>query len=224
MTSLAAVSTLSSSEIELALKNAAELSRSLQQISSYYFMPISNGIRTLGKAFVEQEAQTWKEIVRLLQFHDIIRQRLEHVEELLLGVMPELRSVACITNLDSTLYLVILPKLVELNTAQLLAIDQEFQSSTQALASVMADARLKGWELPLEGDQAESFHSFSSTAAKAIGVLHSLRSKLNYTALDTNISLEHVENLYTMESERQVFYQVFQRSVKNTDTDIVELF
>lgn len=224
MTNLSHVSKMSSHELTLALRETCGLIQRLLRCSSDYFIPISNAIKGKEETYFRTDSLLWKDILHYIQFHDIIRQRLEHVEELLHSLMSELEREEATAHLDSTLYLSIMPKLLKLNNAQLVAINNEFQMSTHSMELILKKA--EGMEDLKKVDKAALTDLFGSISNEVTSNLNLLAAQLNYGP-ESNISLLHIENLFTMESERKLFYSVFQLSVEKTDVtdnDIIELF
>lgn len=168
-----------------------------------------------------------------LQFHDIIRQKLEHIEEIHDSVIKELEITDANSNLNETKYISIIPEISILHTLQLKSLRKEYNDATNDIGEALD-------ELINLGKQAETMvaidHEDTERHAKefneVVGKLKDELQQINTSFVDGNTlspseevlsKLQVIESIYTMKSERDVFNVLFGKGVEEEEEDI-ELF
>lgn len=204
----------------------------LKSISSEHFLPLNKTIKQYDQWVVDStkanKSKQWSGIITALQYHDIIRQRLEHIEEIHASCIHEFRHSSSLSPLEQTDYIRFLPKIVELNGVQLQATNEEFQRVARDLEGLFTQLEHKMEENHSLPDHcARSAADFHATITLATEKLQHLGTNVNSTYSTHELPL-HLEHIYTMESERMLFYQVFNMSHENrtssTTNDTVDLF
>jgi len=225
------ISHLNSHDLIGLLEEMNHLIAELKSISSQHFLPLSKKIKHYDQWVASntdaKRSQEWSRIITALQYHDIIRQRLEHIEEIHTSCIHEFRQSSSLSPIEQTAYIRFLPKIVELNHVQLQATNEEFQRVAQELETLFVE-----WE-----QEADWTHSVTHHCARSAADFHATftQASVKLNDLGTNMRVEyiaqelplHLERIYTMESERTLFYQVFNlgdRQNSTIDSDNIDLF
>ncbi len=228
------------SEIHYLLKYSFQdflaLSQSLKDyysnLKEYYKQEFEKGIddnQTEKKHLLSSVNQ----LIIELQFHDIIRQKLEHIETIQDQVVLEIVSKPDKVDFKSTDYIFILPEISLLNKNQLDSLNQEYlnatvgiQDSLNNIISIIRNNDMVGLDLTETEKHAQDFN-------KVVAKLTDDLNSLNVTFLkegDLDVSelslqkLKNVEKLYTMKSERDVFNALFFKDHQEEEDLDIELF
>lgn len=155
-----------------------------------------------------------------LQFNDIIRQKLEHMTAIHNSIISELSQ-------DKGKHLVILPGIFRLQIAQLEYINKEYVKAVGDVKEQLVNI----WRDSVIANKIElNFLSTLNHASKFSETIGDATAKLNTlitTAVDdrefAQSEVEHIMNLYSMQSEREVFGKVFNIAIEEEEEEI-ELF
>ncbi len=174
---------------------------------------------------IEALLASLNQIIVDLQFHDIIRQKLEHIA---LVNDQMIREVGSEIKFSETKYFRIYPKISKLHQAQLVFISKEYRDHSLNIKHVLTKGVSKG-VASLENfvfDFSETFNHinrFSDTIQHMINALEVL-SKEVVDHVDEFEVLSDIKKGYSMQSEREVFNQVFDIDEEFEDHDDIELF
>lgn len=168
-----------------------------------------------------------------LQFHDIIRQKLEHIEEIHDNVIGELEVTDSGANLDGTKYISIIPEISVLHTLQLQGLRKEYNDATNDIGEALNELIHLGKRAEAMGAiDHEDTERHAKEFNKVVGKLKDELQQINTSFVDGDTlspsqevldKLKDVESIYTMKSERDVFNVLFGKGVEE-DEDDIELF
>src|SRR6478609_2366840 len=96
----------------------------VEQMMSACFAVISEKLKVSGN-----ESQAVEKMIKALQYHDILRQRLEHIREIHDLVIAELKGVSGNVSTPDLKFIALIPRISTLNILQLEEIDQELKMS-----------------------------------------------------------------------------------------------
>lgn len=181
-------------------------------------------------AFVDQQKieallASLNQIIVDLQFHDIIRQKLEHIAFVHDHMIKEVDDGI---KFSETKYFRVYPKISKLHQAQLAFISKEYRDHSLNIKHVLTKGVSQG-VASLENfvfDFSETFNhidKFSDTIQHMINALEVL-SKEEVDGVDEFEVLNDIKKGYSMQSEREVFNQVFGIEEEFEDHDDIELF
>jgi hypothetical protein len=183
----------------------------------------------VDKSKLESLLESLNQIIVDLQFHDIIRQKLEHIEQIHAKLLKELENQA--SDINTTKYAVILPEICKLNVEQLKFISEEYQSHSGSIKHALQKGvgnRVSSLE-NFVFDFSDTFNhtdSFSDTIGNIINSLKIVGDQV-VEARDDNFfdKVLNMKKIYSMRTEREVFNKVFEiiEDVPEEDDDI-ELF
>lgn len=222
--------------LKYSFKDFLVLSQSLKDyysnLKEYYKEELDKGI----VSDQEQKKNLLNSVNQLiieLQFHDIIRQRLEHIETIQEQIVLEIVSKKGEQDFTSTDYIFILPEISLLNKNQLDSLNLEYLSATEGITkslnniiTIIKSNDFVGLDLRETEKHAKDFN-------KVVAKLTDDLNSLNVTFLkegDLNVSelslkkLHNVEKLYTMKSERDVFNALFSDNHEEDEDIDIELF
>ena len=184
-------------------------------------------------AFVDKEKlesllESLNQIIVDLQFHDIIRQKLEHIERIHATVLKELENG--FDDINDTTYTVILPEVCRLNVEQLTFISEEYQSHSGSIKHALQKGvghRISSLE-NFVFDFSDTFNhtaSFSETISTITNSL-SVIGEEEMKDRDENYfdKVLRIKEMYSMRTEREVFNKVFGIIEEEEDEDDIELF
>ncbi len=153
-----------------------------------------------------------------LQFHDIIRQKLEHIKTAQEFTIDEIKSLQPGTKLDNTSYVYIIPEISLLHAQQLDVLRGEYKFATDgikdALTEILHVGKTYDATLFYVTDTVKHAQEFSRVVdqlARDLDLLcvpYEKGKKLEITEV-TLVKLTAIEKLYTMKSERDVFNSIF---------------
>lgn len=150
-------------------------------------------LRTIEKATRAKEADTFK-LVELLQFHDILRQKIEHIRH-----FWETRQAAPGKGED------VLPEMVELSIALLRFTSLEYEEVTTKVMQLLPDGSRQG------GNNEELL--FATRTRDLIKELEEIYVELDLPEGEVDVSsgsrLKKMWNSFSMQSERDVFSMLF---------------
>ena len=192
-----------------------------------------NGANTENRDVRKSYLDAINHLIIDLQFHDIIRQKLEHIEEIHDSVIKELEITDANSNLNETKYISIIPEISILHTLQLKSLRKEYNDATNDIGEALD-------ELINLGKRAETMgaidHEDTERHAKefneVVGKLKDELQQINTSFVDGDTltpseevlsKLQVIESIYTMKSERDVFNVLFGKGVEEEEEDI-ELF
>lgn len=182
----------------------------------------------VDKTKLESLLESLNQIIVDLQFHDIIRQKLEHIEEIHASLLKELEGD--ISNVNDTKYAVILPEICKLNVEQLHFISDEYQSHSGSIKHALQKGvghRISSLE-NFVFDFSDTFNhttSFSDTIENIINSLKIVGDEEVDGRQDGFFDkVLAMKGLYSMRTEREVFNKVFDIVEETSDDDDIELF
>ncbi len=179
----------------------------------------------VDKEKIESLLESLNQIIVDLQFHDIIRQKLEHIEFVHDAMIKEADSGL---QISKTKYLRVYPEIAKLHQAQLLFISKEYSKHSLNIKYVLTKGIGEGIS-SLENfvfDFSETFNhidGFSETIQTMINSLLGLSKDLVDGGDEFEV-LNEIKKGYSMQSEREVFNQVFGIQEEFEDQDDIELF
>jgi hypothetical protein len=223
----------------------------LHQYSSDDFLPVNK----IFKNYYDQSKKTKNDqpdtveegnyksiigrIITDLQFHDIIRQKLEHIETINCTLIDELGKV----NGDNTYksgYLSIMPEICQVNEAQLTLIHEEYQSTICKLRIDLEHmeeyiARVSSVSLNLSNSftQSSNFNKLYNEIVKSLNVISGSSSSDAKSSEGRDVVIKSVAAVYTMQSERKIFDKIFYKNgdlqaagseCKSNNEDDIEFF
>lgn len=171
------------------------------------------------------------ELIIDLQFHDIIRQKLEHIKQVHNWALSEMAEDKL--NLGASTFVAVLPEISVLHTNQLAALKEEYDIATfnikQALRNIIdqeAAASALGFDSRDSIKHAEEFNDVVERLASELKQLTSYVVPSTKISIDSSKlkKLEKIESLYSMKSERDVFNNLFRDGVTEEDEEDIELF
>lgn len=200
-------------------------------------------------------------IITVLQFDDIVRQKLEHIQQTIVEIIEELHSIQQNTGNKSNQpikYIYILPEITKLHAAQLLQTNRDYQKAitsirtylkgvqqssiairkyTNILLSQHGPADLKS-KLTYINNLAEQLASQISSSleenkycesfAYEVGEINKHMHKISsgrIAGITTETQpeiLAQLEEMYTMESERDIHHKVLDIDVHTTKNQIAQ--
>ena len=215
--------------LKYAFEDYVSLSNSLGNFYNKLKEFYNDGGAFIDKSKLEALLESLNQIIVDLQFHDIIRQKLEHIEEIHATLLKELESN--VSDINKTKYAVILPEVCRLNVAQLQFISEEYQSHSasikQALRKGVGD-RVSSLE-SFVFDFSNTFNhtdSFSDTIGNIINSLKMVGEDVIEERNDQFFGkVVDMKSLYSMRTEREIFNKVFGLTEEEPENDDdIELF
>lgn len=181
----------------------------------------------VDKDKIESLLDSLNQIIIDLQFHDIIRQKLEHIEGTHVALIKEMESGI---SLNESKFVQIYPEITKLHVAQLQFIQDEYDVHSKSIKQALQKG--VGNEMSsLENfvfDFSDTFNhtdSFSDTISTIINSLKILSDESIDGRPDSYFDLVlQVKDTYSMRSEREVFNKVFEIEEEIEDDDEIELF
>jgi predicted RNA-binding protein with EMAP domain len=168
-----------------------------------------------------------------LQFHDIIRQKLEHIEEVHKSIIDELEETDPNSNLGNTKFICIIPEISILHTLQLKGLRKEYNDATNDIGEALDELIHLGKRAEAMGAiDHEDTERHAREFNKVVGKLKEDLQQINTSFVEGDTlspsqevldKLEIIESIYTMKSERDVFNNLFGKIVEE-DEDDIELF
>lgn len=224
------------------LKEVNEKLKNLLQYSFEDFVKLSQSIKNFYNMIKDFSAETnnyvdnskvdhllksLNNIIVDLQFHDINRQKIEHVQETNALLLDELATVDEIDNPVG--YLALLNEIAQLNAAQLKFIKAEYLEKSVSIKTNITSSVIKN-AVSLEDlvfDFKNTFNytpKFEATIEEIIAVYKKL-AEAESVANDNKMELlDRVKATYTMKTERDIFNEVFGIEEEAEDEEDIELF
>ncbi len=172
------------------------------------------------------------QIIVELQYHDIIRQKLEHIDESYKLILEEIEKIDDLAKVNDTNYIYILPEILQLTIHQFQLIEQEYKEACTYIRYA-----LKGIEQNEEIAKVLPFSIKStfnniSNLSKTIEQINEPTQKIvNISKLNTELfdevtleKLKVIYSLYTMQSERITFDKLFYGEEIVEEEEDIELF
>ncbi|MBO9703157.1 MAG: hypothetical protein J7604_23285 [Sporocytophaga sp.] len=196
----------------------------LQKCSSEYFLLIGSLIKNIPLPNISDKTVVVDQtviscIIKDLQYQDIMRQKLEHIETIDDMLLKELKQRT--TGNGGIVFSSVIPEITSLNIAQLKLILDEYkliidniQKNLQKLEAHQIEATSVNVSKNLEHNQ------LTNTLIMDIIERHDLISQLSLKynfkrKKDVKGVVLKLINVYTMQSERDVFNQTFEREINN---------
>ena len=181
----------------------------------------------VDKDKIEALLESLNQIIIDLQFHDIIRQKLEHIEGTHVALIKEMDAG---TVFEESKYLQIYPEIAKLHVAQLEFIQGEYAHHSKSIKQALQKG--VGNEMSsLENfvfDFSDTFNhtdSFSDTIATIVGSLKILSVETIEGREESYFDLVlNIKDVYSMRSEREVFNELFGLEEEMDEDDEIELF
>jgi len=168
-----------------------------------------------------------------LQFHDIIRQKLEHIKEINSKIIVELDVVEAYSDLSDTKFISIIPEISILHKLQLKGLKKEYNNATNDISGSLGELiQLSTKSEALGAIYYEDTEKHAKEFNKVVGELKNELDQINTSFVEGDIlspsdevlgKLKVVESIYTMKSERDVFNVLFGKGIEE-DIDEIELF
>ena len=204
----------------------------LHQYSSDDFVPVNK----IFKNYYDQsknvdpvveekpEFKVYKEVIGKiitdLQFHDIIRQKLEHIENINNLLIEELNIRVKDMSYDSE-FIAVIPDICKVNEAQLVMINEEYQSTIcklrinlENMENYIAKATSVSLNLSNSFSQSANFNKLYREIISSLTHIASFISDdEKWTEQGRIDAINKIGSMYTMQSERAVFSKIFLSSV-----------
>jgi hypothetical protein len=215
----------------------------LSELSSEDFLPLNQKLKFYqtclyklsGNSQFQEDLEasgvsnSISELVRDMQFHDVIQQKLEHIKIINNEIAKELNKVNYDESyLEKTKYIKIIPLLSRINLIQLYVINSEYREVVNNLRKTITsiDHYMKVAACPSPVFFFTNARSYEELTEVICGNLKRI-SKMTYSNhnLNNNIvasDLEYVTNVYTMKSERDIFNKVFELSNIESEINIIK--
>jgi len=182
----------------------------------------------VDKTKLESLLESLNQIIVDLQFHDIIRQKLEHIEEIHASLLKELENVP--SDINKSKYAVILPELCKLNVAQLKFISEEYQSHSGSIKQALQKgvghqvSSLENFVFDFSGtfDHTDSFSDTIDNIVKSLEIVGEV--VIEGRNEDYVSKILTMKNIYSMRTEREVFNTIFEIVEEPEEDDDIELF
>jgi hypothetical protein len=183
----------------------------------------------IDKDKLETILESLDQIIVDLQFHDIIRQKLEHIQKIHTVLLVELENG--ISDVNKTQYVVILPEVCKLNVEQLKLINEEYQTHSESIKSALQEGG--GHGVPSLEAFAFDFRDTFNHTKSFIDTLENIIKSLNIMVGDvvkdrdenTIDKVMSMRMFYSMATEREVFNKLFDVVDETTDKgNDIELF
>ncbi|WP_028980179.1 hypothetical protein [Sporocytophaga myxococcoides] len=165
-------------------------------------------------------------IIKDLQYQDAMRQKLEHIETIDDLLLKELKQ-SLIQNGD-IIYCTVIREIITLNIAQLKVMSEEYRLIVENLQKNIQKIETK--EIVDNSYNISKYLSqnqLTDTLIKDIIEKHTLISKLSLEykhkrKKDINAVLLKLRDVYTMQSERDVFNKIFEKEIRNNQDNQFE--
>ena len=182
----------------------------------------------VDKGKLEALLESLNQVIVDLQFHDIIRQKLEHIDEIHTMLLKEFGSD--FSDVNDTKYVVIFPEICQLNVAQLQFINEEYKARSvsikQALQKGIGD-RFSSLET-FVFDFSNTFNHTDSFSDTISNIIKSLQMVGKYVTTERNETffpkVLELKKIYSMRTEREIFNHVFELEEELESESDVELF
>jgi hypothetical protein len=210
----------------------------MSEISSEDFLPLNQKLRMYQKnidalsskdkldkkIFASGAYTSISEIVRDMQFHDVIQQRLDHIRNINRSIIEELNEVSYGPSyLDKTKYVKNITLLAKINFVQIVVISYEYRIVIENLKKSLSSIdQLVTFESSASQvhcfNNVSLFNVLSETICNKLKIISEMKypGKKNSNSTDTE-EIEYVRNLYTMKTERDIFKRVKELSDKQVD-------
>lgn len=179
----------------------------------------------IDKNKIESLLGSLNQIIVDLQFHDIIRQKIEHIDGIHVALVKELETN--IPQTEKNNYIDISNEICALSIAQLKFIDNEYQSHSNSIKNALQNG--VGLEISaLENfvfDFSSTFNHINAFAETIESIVKSLEEISTNKIVNANDKVLQLKERYTMRSEREVFNKVFNiEGDMEDENDDIELF
>lgn len=214
------------------------LSQSLKDyysnLKEYYKKQLEKGSENKNENEKKKLLSSVNQLIIELQFHDIIRQKLEHIQQIQQQIIEEIKNESDSVDYKSTNYIFILPEISLLNKNQLDSLNQEYvnathgiQNSLKNIINIIKTNNLVGLDVTETEKHAQDFNKVVERLTDDLNSLNvTFLKEGNLNVSDLSLSkLHNIEKLYTMKSERDVFNALFSNGQEQEDDDLdIELF
>jgi hypothetical protein len=214
----------------------------MTEISSEDFLPLNQKLRIYQKSLnaltdntnIDQKIAasgaygSIAELIKDMQFHDVIHQRLDHIRKINASIQKELKEVGYDPMyLSKTHYIRIITQLAKINFVQIQAINFEYSLVIENLKKSLNSIN------QVLNVESNTYHVYCFSNVSLFSVLtETICNKLknisemvypekNYHAPFSSEELEHISRLYTMKGERDIFDQVLELSAQNLTIDAI---
>ncbi len=182
-----------------------------------------------GKHFVTNMGK----LIIDLQIHDNIRQKLQHIEEVNKRLNRELEQGVTLDGVQSTDYCIIFPEVCLLHKKQFGYLSEEYTISSEMLKGAIEGILNDEEVSDAVGFSIQNTFNHSTDFTNKVLQIQEVLDEIShsYELPDTlnggiELQLNQIEKLYTMQSERDVFNELFfpEKAEAVEDIDDIELF
>ncbi|HVD97484.1 MAG TPA: hypothetical protein VNB90_04710 [Cytophagaceae bacterium] len=201
----------------------------MAEISSEDFLPLNQKLRLYQKridSFTNDEKLDKRlaasgvygsisALIKDMQFHDIIQQRLDHIRKINQDILEELKDISYDPMyLSKTKYIKVITHLSRINAVQIQVINQEYKSVIDNLKKTLDSMN----NLLNVETNPTSIYCFSNVALFNI-LADTISSKLKsiskmvypgHTLSNLQEEMDEIQKVYTMKTERDIFSRVLE--------------
>lgn len=199
-----------------------------------YLVKLKEEMNTEDDIDVQLKKQTMSDLTQIiveLQYHDIIRQKLEHIEVSYKKTLEEV-NVKGLEEISTSDYLYILPEIAQLTIHQFELIEQEYKEACTYIKNALKDIKNnKKIAQILDFKITNTFNNIDNLSKVIEQINQPLQQIVNVSKLSTDTfdeltleKLKEIYKLYTMQSERQIFDKLFYGQNIVEEEDDIELF
>ncbi|MCP4522000.1 MAG: hypothetical protein GY827_09980 [Cytophagales bacterium] len=180
----------------------------------------------------KQVASDLNQVIVELQYHDIIRQKLEHIQFSYEASMKEAKDIKDLGEVNDTDYLYIVSENAQLTIHQFELIEEEYKEACTYIQSVLKTIENnKGLSELLDFSIKNSFNNVEPLSKAIESLSKPLQDIVNTAQLSTDyfdeVTLEKLKRIYsqyTMQSERGIFDKLFYGQDVVEEEEDIELF
>lgn len=180
----------------------------------------------------KQAMSDLNQIIVELQYHDIIRQKLEHIDQSYKQTLEEIDKTKDLDTIVHSMYLYIIPEISQLTIHQFQLIEQEYKEACTYIKNALKDIKnnQKIAQI-LDFKVTNTFNNIENLSKTIEQINKPLQEIVNAAKLNTDSfdeltleKLKSVYKLYTMQSERHVFDKLFYGQNIVEEEEDIELF
>lgn len=199
-----------------------------------YLVKLKQEVGTEDDIDVQLKKQTMSDLNQIiveLQYHDIIRQKLEHIQVSYNKTLEEVNTKG-LEEVSTSDYLYILPEIAQLTIHQFELIEQEYKEACTYIRNTLKDIENnKKIAKILDFKITNTFNNIQNLSKVIEQINQPLQHIVNSSKLSTDTfdeltleKLKEIYKLYTMQSERQIFDKLFYGQNIVEEEDDIELF
>jgi hypothetical protein len=215
----------------------------MSELSSEDFLPLNQKLRSYQKCLYDLSGNekfrknlgasgiytSISELIRDMQFHDIIQQRLDHIRRINNEILEELNKVDFeVSYLDKTKYVKIIPLLAKINLVQLHVVNVEYRLVVENLRKVLNNlnefVEIDCSLIPVyHFNNVELFDVLTEAISSKLKNISKLTCPEHISIKEVlPEEIEYVQKVYTMKAERDIFNRILELSDNKGDVDFVK--